>query len=119
MFLPACGVHLGLRKTLVVATFICGLMPVVGNLVSNAVIVIISMGHSPEVAFGSLLFLILIHKLEYFVNAKIMGSQIHAAAWEMLIVIFSFEAAFGVPGVIAAPIFYAYVKKELEDRRLI
>jgi predicted PurR-regulated permease PerM len=117
--LPACGVHLGLRKTLVAATFICGLMPVVGNLVSNSVIVILSMGIRPEVALGSLLFLVLIHKLEYFVNAKIMGTQIHAAAWEMLVVIFAFEAAFGVPGVIAAPIFYAYVKKELEDRKLI
>jgi len=119
IILPTFGVHLGLRKTLVVATFICGLMPVVGNLVSNTVIVIISMGHSPEVAAGSLMFLIVIHKLEYFVNAKIMGTEIHAAAWEMLIVIFSFEAAFGVPGVIAAPIFYAYAKRELEDRQLI
>jgi hypothetical protein len=30
-----------------------------------------------------------------------------------------FEAAFGIPGVIAAPIFYAYAKSELTDRRLI
>jgi predicted PurR-regulated permease PerM len=29
------------------------------------------------------------------------------------------EAAFGVAGVIAAPVFYAYVKKELSDRNLI
>jgi predicted PurR-regulated permease PerM len=29
------------------------------------------------------------------------------------------EAAFGVPGVIAAPVFYAYIKKELSDRELI
>jgi predicted PurR-regulated permease PerM len=117
--LPLFKVELPARKTMVVVTFITGLMPVVGNLISNTIIVMISLGVGPGVAFGSLAFLILIHKLEYFVNAKIMGSQIHAAAWEMLIVIFSFEAAFGVPGVIAAPIFYAYVKKELEDRRLI
>jgi predicted PurR-regulated permease PerM len=29
------------------------------------------------------------------------------------------EAAFGVAGVIAAPVFYAYIKKELSDRELI
>ena len=29
------------------------------------------------------------------------------------------EAAFGISGVIAAPIYYAYVKDELEDRGLV
>jgi hypothetical protein len=29
------------------------------------------------------------------------------------------EAAFGVPGVISAPIYYAYLKDELAARRLI
>ena len=29
------------------------------------------------------------------------------------------EAAFGIPGIIAAPIFYAYVKAELSDRGLV
>jgi predicted PurR-regulated permease PerM len=30
-----------------------------------------------------------------------------------------FEAAFGLPGLVAAPIFYAYLKAELEAERLI
>jgi hypothetical protein len=29
------------------------------------------------------------------------------------------DAAFGVPGVVAAPIFYAYLKNELSEKRLI
>ena len=29
------------------------------------------------------------------------------------------EAAFGLPGVIAAPIYYAYLKSELEAAKLI
>jgi hypothetical protein len=29
------------------------------------------------------------------------------------------EAAFGIAGVVAAPIYYAYVKSELVDRALI
>ena len=29
------------------------------------------------------------------------------------------EAAFGLPGVIAAPVFYAYAKAELVTRKLV
>jgi len=29
------------------------------------------------------------------------------------------EAAFGLPGLVAAPIYYAYLKSELEAERLI
>jgi predicted PurR-regulated permease PerM len=29
------------------------------------------------------------------------------------------EAIFGVPGVIAAPVFYAYLKRELSDKGLV
>jgi len=64
-------------------------------------------------------FLIVIHKFEYFLNARIVGSQIRARAWELLVAMLLFEAAFGLPGVVAAPIFYAYLKSELEAERLI
>jgi predicted PurR-regulated permease PerM len=60
-----------------------------------------------------------IHKLEYFLNARIVGSQIRARAWELLVAMLLCEAAFGLPGVVAAPIFYAYLKAELEAERLI
>lgn len=119
LVLPAFGVHLPFTKTMIVVTFMVGLMPVLGNLVSNSVIVIISLSHSPQIAAASLAFLVIIHKLEYFVNARIIGGQIQARAWELLIAMVAMEAAFGVQGVIAAPIVYAYVKKELSDRELI
>lgn len=117
--LPAFGVHLPFTKTMIVVTFLVGLLPVLGNLISNTVIVIISLSHSLHVAAGSLAFLVVIHKLEYFVNARIIGGQIKARAWELLLAMLAMEAAFGVQGVIAAPIFYAYIKKELSDRALI
>jgi predicted PurR-regulated permease PerM len=104
---------------MIVVTFLVGLMPVLGNLVSNTIIVVISLSNSLYIAAASLVFLILIHKLEYFVNARIIGGQIQARAWELLIAMVVMEAAFGVQGVIAAPIIYAYVKKELTDRELI
>jgi len=60
-----------------------------------------------------------VHKLEYFINARIVGSRINAAAWELLLAMLVMEAAFGLPGVIAAPVFYAYAKAELVARKLV
>jgi len=94
----------------VAVTFPSGLIPVVGNLLSNTVIVVISLGVSAWVAVASLLFLVVVHKLEYVLNAHIVGVEISAAAWEILTALFVFEAVFGVPGVIVAPIAYAYAK---------
>ena len=117
--LPLCGVHLPLTKTMIAVTFVAGLLPVIGNLISNTVIVIVSLSHSLPVALGSLAFLVVIHKLEYFVNARIVGTQIRARAWELLIAMLAMEAAFGIAGVVAAPIYYAYLKDELKSRNLI
>jgi len=117
--LPLFGVHLPLGKSLVAVTFFAGLLPVLGNLISNVVIVVVSLSHSPETALASLVFLVVIHKLEYFLNARIVGSGIGARAWELLIAMLAMEAAFGVAGVVAAPIFYAYLKDELRARGAI
>src|SRR5471030_2910900 len=117
--LPVFHERLPLSKTLVMVTFIVGLLPVIGNLVSNAIIVGISLSVSFGTAVASLAFLIVIHKLEYFLNARIIGGQIEARAWELLLAMLAMEAAFGLPGVIAAPIFYAYLKRELVYLRLV
>jgi predicted PurR-regulated permease PerM len=117
--LPILGIELPLTKTLIAVTFVCGLLPVLGNLISNTVIVVVSLSHSWQLATASLVFLVVVHKLEYFLNARIIGTEIRARAWEMLIAMLAMEAAFGIPGVIAAPIYYAYVKSELTARGLI
>ena len=88
-------------------------MPVVGNLISNVVVVLVSLSVSPFVALGSLIYLVAIHKLEYFLNARMVGTQIEARAWELLLAMLLMEAAFGIAGLIAAPIYYAYLKDEL------
>ena len=117
--LPMLGVQLPLAKTLIAVTFLCGLLPVIGNLISNTVIVVVSLSVSFLVAVGSLAFLIVIHKLEYFLNARIVGGEIKASAWEILCAMIVFEAAFGLQGLVAAPIFYAYGKSELRQLGLI
>ncbi|MGN6656483.1 MAG: hypothetical protein ACTHJ9_14205 [Rhodanobacter sp.] len=117
--LPLFGVHVPLAKTLVVVTFIVGLLPVIGNLISNTAITIAGLSVSLGVGVAALAFLVLIHKFEYFLNARIVGTQIRARAWELLLAMLLMEAAFGLPGVIAAPIYYAYLKLELEAWGLV
>jgi predicted PurR-regulated permease PerM len=91
---------------------LAGLVPVIGNLISNFVIVVLSLGTSLMVGGASLLFLIVVHKLEYFLNAKIIGHEVNAKAWELLCAMIAMEAVFGLHGVIAAPIQYAWLKAE-------
>jgi predicted PurR-regulated permease PerM len=119
VILPLFDIQLPFVKTMIAVTFLAGLMPVIGNLISNTVICIISLSHSLYVTIASLTFLVVIHKFEYFVNARIIGSQIQSRAWELLIAMLAMEAAFGIGGVVAAPIFYAYLKDELKSRGLI
>src|SRR5205085_11546475 len=71
--LPMFGKHVPFGTTIVFVTFICGLIPVLGNLISNTVIVILSLGLSVGTAVASLVVLILIHKLEYLINSHIVG----------------------------------------------
>jgi len=119
VILPLAGVHLPLVKSMIAVTFIAGLIPVVGNIISNTVIVIVSLSYSLQMAAISLAFMVIIHKLEYFLNARIIGSQVNAKAWELLVAILVMETLFGLPGVVAAPVFYSYVKKELSERGLV
>lgn len=117
--MPLFDVHLPLTKTLIVLTFLLGLLPVIGNLMSNTLITIVGLSLSIWVAAAALGYLVVIHKIEYFLNARIVGGQISAKAWELLLAMLVFEAAFGLPGVVAGPIYYAYLKSELKRAELV
>jgi predicted PurR-regulated permease PerM len=119
IILPLFGIHLPMAMILVLLTFAVGMLPVVGNLVSNTVIVVISLGISPMVGAASLLFLVLIHKAEYFMNARIVGHEVQATAWELLSAMLLLEAIFGVVGLVAAPVVYAWLKAEVKERGMI
>jgi len=117
--LPQFGIELPFVKTLVAITFIAGLMPIIGNLISNTAIFIVSMSQSLTLAVISIVYLFVIHKLEYFLNARIIGSHIRARAWELLLVMLLMEAALGIAGLIIAPMAYAYFKDEMREKGLI
>jgi predicted PurR-regulated permease PerM len=111
--LPAIGAPLPLAMTLVVFTFVASLIPVIGNLLSNRVIVVVSLTQGLGIAMLSLGFLVAIHKLEYLLNAHIVGGSIGTKAFELLAMMLLFEAIFGLAGLVMAPIIYAYAKAEL------
>ncbi len=97
---------------LVAITFLCGLLPVIGNIVSNTIIVSVAFTVSPQFAGWALLFLVSIHKLEYFLNSKIIGKRIQQPMWLTLIALVLGERLFGISGVILAPVVLNFIKVE-------
>jgi predicted PurR-regulated permease PerM len=98
---------------LIGVTFLCGLVPVVGNLVSNTVIVFVALTVSPKLAIAALVFLVLIHKLEYFLNSKIIGQRIRNPVWLTLVALIIGERLMGIPGLILAPVVLNYLRVEM------
>jgi predicted PurR-regulated permease PerM len=102
------------QAPLVVAiTFLCGLVPIVGNLVSNTIIVFLALTVSLKLAIGALVFLVVIHKLEYFLNSKIIGDRIRNPVWLTLIALIIGERLMGIPGLILAPVVLNYVRVDM------
>ncbi|HYG34023.1 MAG TPA: hypothetical protein VEC99_04525, partial [Clostridia bacterium] len=99
-------------------TFLCGLLPVIGNIISNTIIVGIGFTVSPSMALAALVFLVVIHKLEYFLNSKIIGWRIHNPLWLTLLGLIVGERLLGVPGMILAPIILYYIKLEASAFKL-
>lgn len=112
--LPLAGTHLPLSGTLVAVTLFTGLLPIVGNLLSSAAIVLASLTAGPAVTVASIVFLLVIHKTEYFLNAHFVGRSTNVPAFCLLAAMVALEAAFGLPGLIAAPIYCAWAFGELE-----
>ena len=106
-------------KTVLVAfTFLCGLLPIIGNVISNTLIVGVSFTLSPNMALFALIFLIAIHKLEYFLNSKIIGDRIRNPMWLTLIALVLGEKLMGVPGMILAPVVLHYIKVEASRNKV-
>jgi predicted PurR-regulated permease PerM len=112
------AVQLPYAAVVVGLTFLCGLFPIVGNVVSNTVIVFIGFLVSPKVAIGALIFLVVIHKLEYFLNSKIIGNRIRNPIWLTLIGLILGERLMGVPGMILSPVVLNYLRVEMSKIEL-
>jgi predicted PurR-regulated permease PerM len=97
---------------IIVITFLCGLLPIIGNLISNAVIFSIGLTQSAHLAVIALLYLIILHKFEYFLNSRIIGGRIKNPMWLTLLGLLIGERLGGIPGMILAPVILNYLKIE-------
>jgi len=105
-------VHLPYAVVIIGMTFLCGLLPVIGNLISNTILVGIGFTISPAMALTSLVFLVVIHKLEYLLNSKIVGDRIRNPLWLTLLGLIVGERLMGIPGMILAPVVLNYIRVE-------
>jgi predicted PurR-regulated permease PerM len=112
-FLHAMGFHF--KTFLTLTTFVCGLVPIVGNVVSNAFIVSAGLIQSEQMAMIGLVYLVVIHKLGYLLNSRILGGSIGTPMWMTLVGLVVGEAVMGVPGVLLAPALLHYAREELRD----
>jgi len=107
------AVRLPHAPLIIAITFLCGLVPIVGNLVSNTIIVFLALTVSLKLGIGALVFLVGIHKLEYFLNSKIIGDRIRNPVWLTLIALIIGERLMGIPGLILAPVVLNYLRVEM------
>jgi predicted PurR-regulated permease PerM len=107
------AVRLPHAPLLIAVTFLCGLVPIVGNLISNTIIIFVALTVSLKLAIGALVFLIAIHKLEYLLNSKIIGDRIRNPVWLTLIALIIGERLMGIPGLILAPVVLNYLRVEM------
>jgi predicted PurR-regulated permease PerM len=105
-------------KVLVGVTFLCGLLPIIGNIISNTLIVGVAFTISPKMALFALIFLVVLHKTEYFLNSKIIGDRIQNPMWLTLIGLVLGEKLMGIPGMILAPVILHYIKVEAKRSRV-
>ncbi|MDR3566943.1 MAG: AI-2E family transporter [Syntrophobacteraceae bacterium] len=114
------GLHLSHPFLMVFVVFFCGLFPVVGNLMSNSVLTINSF-----VACGiwgtvvCLIMLIAVHKLEYFLNSRIIGGIVHLPMAVSLGALIFCEVLLGIPGLILAMPLVLFIRHELENVRAL
>ena len=104
---------------LITLTFLCGLLPIVGNIISNTLIVFVAFTISPKIALIALIYLVVIHKLEYFLNSKIIGDRIKNPMWLTLLGIVLGEKLMGIPGMILAPVVLHYIKVETSRAKVV
>ena len=101
------------KTFLTLTTFVFGMVPIVGNVISNVFIVASGLIVSEQLAVVGLVYLIVVHKLGYLLNSRILGGSIDTPMWMTLLGIVVGEALMGVPGVLLAPALLHYAREEL------
>jgi predicted PurR-regulated permease PerM len=87
--------------TLIALVFLFGLMPVVGNILSGTMLVVLSYLHHGAV--GPIVFVIstfVLHKLEsFYLNPRLTRKHVHLPPLAIIVSLIAFEHLFGVVGL--------------------
>jgi len=103
---------------MIFVVFFCGLFPVVGNLMSNSVLTINAFVSAGLVGtLVCLLLLVGVHKLEYFLNSRIIGGIVNLPMAASLGALIFCEVLLGIPGLVLAIPLVLFVRHELEHIR--
>jgi len=113
-------VIIGLRMPhpilLIFTVFFCGLLPIIGNIISNTIVTITAIISIGFWAGGICLVLLVgIHKLEYFLNSKIIGDIVHLPMVITLTSLVVCDVLFGILGLILAIPLVLWIRHELEN----
>lgn len=103
--LPHLGVALGI-------TFFTGLVPVVGNLISSAIIVAIGFVVSPTDGLLAVGFVAALHHVGFVLSSKIIGAKIESSFWLTLLALVVGESLLGITGMVLAPAALHYIRIE-------
>ena len=103
------------KLSLIVLVYLFGLLPIVGNLISNTILTLtalISVGLWGAAA--CLVYLVCIHKFEYFLNSKIIGDIVKLPMVITLTALIVCQVLLGIIGMILAIPLVLYLRHELE-----
>ncbi len=109
------GLGLPQRVALLLTVFVCGLLPIVGNLISNSIVTLVALASIG--VWGALVcvgVLVGVHKLEYFLNSKIIGDIVKLPMAVILASLVVCEVVLGFVGLILAVPLTLFVRHELE-----
>jgi predicted PurR-regulated permease PerM len=107
------------KLALTVLVFIFGLLPIIGNIISNTLICLSALLWSGSIqVVAALVFLVIIHKLEYFLNGKIVGNIVKLPMYLTLLALILGEALFHISGMILSIPVLLFVRSELRQIKL-
>ncbi len=102
-------------RFLMTATFVLGLLPVIGGAITNAAILAAALTVSTRTAILALISLLVLHHAQYPIQGQVLGEQMKVPAWEILVGLILGEAILGVAGMVLAPALVFYLHSELSQ----
>lgn len=93
-------------------SFVCGLLPFIGPLISSLLVVAIGFTVSADSGLAALGFSVLAHYLEFILGSKIIGHHIQSPLWVTLLALVIGEQLMGITGIVLAPVVLHYLRLE-------